>query len=373
VKKILYVITSLDYGGTQKNLFLILSALNRARYQPVVVALKEGGYYSELIRQKNIPVYNLGLPSETNLNYYLLLLKAFTDLKELIEQEKPDLIHSFLFQANILARLAARPFGITVICSERVQELQKSYQYLINRRTSSLVKIFTVNSRELRDFLLWKLKLPEEKIILIPNIVEIPHQEDSEMKKNWQWLRDKYLLEENIPVILSVGRLHYQKGFDLLLRALAQVRFPYYCFIVGDGPEKENLHKLADVLELKRKVFFTGWVSPTEISRYYQGADLFVLASRWEGMPNVLLEARANNLAIITTAVSGVAEIVTDEEDGTIVPVNNEEKLTAAIEYLLSDDSRREQFRHSGRQKLSNFSVTNVLRQLEELYERISS
>jgi glycosyltransferase involved in cell wall biosynthesis len=88
-------------------------------------------------------------------------------------------------------------------------------------------------------------------------------------------------------------------------------------------------------------------------------------------MPNVLLEAKSYNLPIVTTAVSGVAEIISDGEDGLIVPVNDEEKLLTALGEILENPELSEKFRRNSRQKLQKFAFHNVLNQLTELYDKI--
>ena len=145
--------------------------------------------------------------------------------------------------------------------------------------------------------------------------------------------------------VLSVGRFAPQKNIAGLLRAAAEaarkVGRPFRLELVGDGPERESLRILAQALGLADRVTFLPWQSREALVARYQGAHLFALPSFQEGMPNVALEAMACGLPILGTRIGGTEELVTDGENGLLVPSGDEAALAAALAALLDDDALR--------------------------------
>jgi glycosyltransferase involved in cell wall biosynthesis len=143
--------------------------------------------------------------------------------------------------------------------------------------------------------------------------------------------------------ILFSGRLSLQKDLATLLRALALLSNPppYELALAGDGPERPCLERLARDLGLDRVVRFLGWTPRAELPARYRTADLFVMPSRDEGMPNSVLEAMASGLPVVATAVPGNEELVLPGVNGVLVPPGDPERLAAALERLLADPDLR--------------------------------
>lgn len=156
--------------------------------------------------------------------------------------------------------------------------------------------------------------------------------------------------------IVTVGRLHYQKGIDILLQGFARlpiaVRNLCELSIVGDGPDKPRLVKLAQDLVIASNVRFLGWVDRHDLPDIYRSADIFAFPSRDEGMPNAVLEAMASGLPVIATPVSGIAELVSPDETGLIVPVDDDQALAVALEQLIKNADQRARWGHSARLKV---------------------
>jgi len=143
--------------------------------------------------------------------------------------------------------------------------------------------------------------------------------------------------------LLIVGRVVYQKGIDLLLEALAGIdQLEWDLSIAGDGPLREALEEKARSLGIANRIKFLGWQTKTALVECYRKANLFVYPSRHEGMPNVVLEAMASGLPVIASEIAGNEELVLPGETGLLVPVENIEKLRAAIRELVLDPQRRE-------------------------------
>src|SRR5207247_318143 len=169
---------------------------------------------------------------------------------------------------------------------------EKTYHLLAEKLTEGRADVVTVNCSPLKEFAVRRIGIPEKKVVTIFNGIEIPSS-----KKNG---------DGGGPSVLfgAMGRLHRQKGFDIFLEAAKVVseKFPQSRFhIAGEGPEKESLVKLAKKLGIAERVAFLGLVErPHE---FFGSIDVFVLSSRWEGMPNVVLEAMAYQKPIVSTNV----------------------------------------------------------------------
>jgi len=149
-------------------------------------------------------------------------------------------------------------------------------------------------------------------------------------------------IDNAVPRLLLVGRLVHQKGIDVLFHALSHLRdLPFTVDIAGEGPERDTLCELATSKGLTDRVRFNGWVDRRELPSLYGSADIFVLPSRIEGMPNVVLEAMAYALPVVATDIAGTREVVRNEQTGLLVPVENVSALADAIRRLIANPQER--------------------------------
>jgi glycosyltransferase involved in cell wall biosynthesis len=174
-------------------------------------------------------------------------------------------------------------------------------------------------------------------------------------------------------LIVSVGRLVYYKGFDVLIRAMASVRGKLV--IIGDGPLRAELESLAVQLGVADKVVFAGEISDAAVRAHYHAADLFVLASvaRSEALGIVQIEALASGLPVVNTNLdTGVPFVSLDGQTGLTVPLGNAQALAAAINRLLDDDALRHTFGQAGvRRAKQEFSLDSMLRRTLDLYQTV--
>lgn len=179
------------------------------------------------------------------------------------------------------------------------------------------------------------------------------------------------------PVVLAVGRLVETKGFHTLIEAcglLNERRVPFTCVIVGGGNEEARLKRLAVERGLAAQVVFTGALQPAEILERYNRADCLVMPScvrnnDRDGMPNVLIEAMATGLPVVSTRVSGIPELVRDQETGLLVEPDNPKELADAMEKLLKDPEVSNRLGRAGRELvLADFDIHGSARRLMELF-----
>lgn len=368
--KILHILPSLGIGGTEKTLLELCRGLNARGFDNRVVALKSGGETADKLRAAGIPVTVLGSP-DGFLPGVLALPSLYSKLKKTIRAESPDVVHTWLTRANVFGRCAARASGVQkIVSSLRVMEREKGYHLLTERWTQSPARAITVNSTALRDFAVKDIGLPAEKIRLIFNGIDtVPKTLDpkklEEFRKNWT--------QPGKITVGAVGRLHRQKGMDLLLSAAklilekdAGVRF----LIAGDGPERENLKAQAAHLGIQNSVAFCGWVKDS--AEFYSILDVFVLPSRWEGMPNAVMEAMLYEKPIIATQVGGVLDLITPLKEGWVVQPGDVTGLAEAMESAISDESKRKNRSARAAEKIrKEFDLKQMISAYKNLYETI--
>lgn len=178
--------------------------------------------------------------------------------------------------------------------------------------------------------------------------------------------------------LLCVGRLTPAKGQAILLEAVAQLQsqnLPVHLTLVGMGPDSDSLKAYAEKLGISGQVQFTGAVDQDHILGYYQTADVFVLPSFAEGLPVVLMEAMAMEIPCITTAITGVPELINSGENGLLVPASDVAGLADAIRQLANDAGLRRRLGQAGRQKvLADYNLyTNVRHLFNELDKRLNA
>ena len=342
--RIALLITDLDTGGAERNLATLAAGLDRERFEVAVASIMPPGRIGEELAAKGIPVTDLGMTHRAN-------LFAFIRLVRWLKETRPEILHTWLFHANVLGRLAAKFAKVPrIVSSIRVAEPRRWHLWL-DRRTSSRADVILANSPSLRDYAAAH-GIPDAKLRVIPNAVDLPQFASTPRKTR------------EVPVALFVGRLAEQKGVDLLLRAAARtpgVRFR----IAGDGPDRDSLAKLARELGLSN-VEFLG--QSERVAELLADADVLVAPSRWEGMPNVVLEAMAARVPVVATDVVGTRDLIRNDENGLLVPVDDAPALASAIARMLSEPGVADRLAEAGRETAQKHSPEAMIHAHEQLY-----
>ncbi len=263
----------------------------------------------------------------------LRLLRKFfrrvMTIRHAVRAERPDVLLSFADRVNITTVLATLGLGVPIVVSERTDPRHYPAERLwrtLRRVAYSFADRIVVQTEEARRYFHgWT----RAKTDAIPNPV-FPVRT----------IGEKADLPR--PHLLFVGRLHAYKGVDTLLRAfslLPRAFNDWSLVLVGDGPERAALEKLASDLKIADRVRFVGEVA--DAGPFYEQTDLFVLPSHFEGFPNALREAMAHGRPVVATAAAGPRVIVREGVDGLLVPPRNVEALAGALESLLADPERR--------------------------------
>jgi len=367
VLRITYLITDSGVGGTEKMLAALIRGLDRTRFEPSLLALKPLGETARELAAEGIPVKSLGLPATVSLPYLLALPGAFWKLRRELLRRRPDILHCFLFQANLLGRLAAGFSGVPAnLSSIRVIEAEHRFLLPLDRITSGWVTRYTAVGEAVRRFAIEQLKLDPARVKTIPNGIDLRAFAGLEAEP----VRREFRIPAAAPLIGMMGRLHAQKGVDIFLQAVSKLRadFPELkALVIGEGPDRGALERLAASLDLSAAVIFTGLRhdGPALLT----ALDLFVLPSRYEGMPNVVLEAMAAGKAVVAAAVGAVPELVQEGRTGLLVPPEDPEALARAIRALLQDAELRRRLGANGRGRIEQeFSLEKMIHLTQELY-----
>jgi glycosyltransferase involved in cell wall biosynthesis len=287
---------------------------------------------------------------------------------------KPDLMLVFFgMPTGPMALLVHKLKGIPYILSlrggdvpgfmgkelARVHGLTMPLTKAVWRNASAIV----ANSQGLHD--LASRTMPDRTIEIVPNGV------DTEM---FQPVGRAEEPDDKVK-LLFVGRLADQKGLSYLIRALGQlepaIRQKIEVELVGAGPEEPMLRSMVAELGLENVVRFAGWVPRTDIVSHYQAADVFVLPSLDEGLPNVVLEAMASGHAIIATDITGNRELVRDGVNGLLVPPADPDALANAIRRVVESASLRVAMGRKSRELVGPYSWAHTVDRYLELSQRI--
>ena len=269
-------------------------------------------------------------------------------LRCLIEKARPKRVLALLTKTNILCCLSTWDLPIHLVVSERndpaLQKLSPAWS-LLRRVCYRRADVVTANTQgviqALQEMGHWR------RLALLPNPLPIRPVLKGQAVE----------LDQRQREILALARLQPQKGLDLLLRAFASLaissRRGWKLTLVGDGPESVALKNLAQSLGIEEVVSFEGFRPDPQT--FFRRASIFALPSRFEGMPNALLEAMASGLpSVISDASPGPLEMVRDGVEGLVVPSENIEALSCALERLINDPSLRQRCGSAARTTLAS-------------------
>ncbi|AMX03514.1 glycosyltransferase [Microbulbifer thermotolerans] len=203
--------------------------------------------------------------------------------------------------------------------------------------------------------------LPKERIFHIPNFADETPVEPL--------ARDSFDTPADRPLILAAGRLHINKGFDVLLHALTQIP-DAMLWLAGSGPEEAKLKALCHKLGLDTRVRFLGW--RTDVTALMRTADLFVCPSRHEGLGSIVMESWAHRCPIVATKSQGPGEVITDGLSGLLTPIDDADALAAAIKSVLENPGLREQLVESAAEVYAKgYSKQHIVAAYTELYQHL--
>ena len=347
------VVSDLGSGGAQKAITTIANALSLTGVKITLItfASEKNDFFilNESIQRISLELYGV---SSSFMDAIYSNVMRIVALRRAIKSLSPDTVISLIGITNILTILSMVGLKNRLIISERsnpaIEYLGKPWQ-LFRILFYRFADVVTANSlgaiNKMEEY------VPKNKLKFLPNPV-LFIDKDNVCKNNNR---------ENI--ILGVGSLRYEKGFDILLESFSRIhdKIPdWKLIILGDGGLKADLQKQTELLGIEDKVILAGRVD--EPANYYQRATVFALPSRREGMPNALLEAIAFNIPVVVSDSSpGPLEIVINQETGLVVSSDNYEALSQALLKLTSDKNLRKELSSKAAEKISDYDLDKVI------------
>jgi len=320
--KILYVITGLGMGGAERQVIDIADRMVGAGHE-VMIAYLTG---PALVRPKSDHVAIIGFNMKKSIRG---LVDAYCKLRNLIKSVKPDVVHSHMVHANILARLVRLSSVIPrLICTAHNTNEGGWLRMLAYRVTHRLADVTTNVSQQAVAVFEDKGAVPRGTMLAVTNGIDTERFKPS-MTSRYS-MRSQNGIDNSTKVVIAIGRLNEAKDYPNLLRAYAGVlKFHENTrlWIIGDGPLKSTLMQQASDLRISDNVTFFG--IQQNVEDWLNAADVFVLSSAWEGFGLVVAEAMACEKVVVATDAGGVKEVL--GEGGFLVPTRTSALLAEAL------------------------------------------
>jgi glycosyltransferase involved in cell wall biosynthesis len=328
--KVVYFIDHLRPDGSQRVLTQLVKGLSERGHQQAVVCLNDS-WDREVIEGLTTADCEVRVVGKGALVSGVGLVSTWRWLSK----NKFDVAVTLLFVSDvagrILSRVAKIPHLVTYI-QARNSNYTPMQRWLV-RNTIGLADQIVVCSRMLKDYVVGVEGASEDRVRIIPHGVQV---KSIPQTRNGNGIRAELNLPGDVLLVGSLGRLTYQKGYDVLLDALAQIdNGDIHLLIAGTGQEYQNLQSQADRLGIQPRVHLPGF--RRDVSQLLAELDVYVQPSRFEGMPNAVLEAMAAGCPVIASAVDGNCELIDNGETGWLVPAGDSRALADCISAVASN------------------------------------
>lgn len=363
--RILFFLADLDGGGAQRTCVNLANNLSSPKIKVRFVVARSGGHATQWLSE-HVDFVDLGVSRTRN---------ALFRLRSELQSWRPDILFSTMVDANIIASLASLGLKkeMRVILRETNShrargDIRGIRRKLIGWAYRSADKVVALSSGVAGE-LSFDYNLQKQKLTTIGNPVDIESIQVAAEKAK------KNKVEYNsvgLPVVVAIGRLTYQKGFDILIRAIAQAKQPVKLIILGEGEERNNLLYLAEELNVAHLLVMPGFVR--DLSPYLASANVFVLSSRWEGFGHVIVEAMAAGVPVISTnCPHGPADIIVDGRNAIVVNNQDELGMATALDDLLLDKEKMSYLVKNAKTDIKKFDVQSITKQYSRLFQKYQS
>ncbi len=362
--RLLQITHGMGVGGMERVTSDLCRNLDRERYEVAVYCTHILGPLAAELIEAGIPVFHH--PVRRRSDHWIRPVRICRFAREW----RPDVVHTQHLAAFLDSALAVRAAGVPVLVhTDHSKKYPERRRYMwAERALSQLTDAFCVVSEHTRRELSAFEGIPESRIEVVYN----GYEADAAPNEHREAVRRSLGIDPAAPVLGSVGRLEWQKGYDLLLAAMPHVlaRIPSArAVIVGGGSRESELRAAVRKLGLEGKVVLTG--RRRDARRLLPALDLFVMSSNFEGMPIVLLEAMAAGLPVLATPVGGVPEVVKDGVTGRLVEGRSPERFGRAIAELLSTPDRLAAYGQAARGRYDScFRVGPMVDAYDAIYRR---
>lgn len=367
---IVHLTASTLFGGPERQMLGLAEHLPpdcRTRF----VSFREGGRCGPFLDE----VRRRGFPGDALEADFPRLRSVLAELTEYLKVHRADVLLTHSYKPNLLGRIAARRVGIPVVSVSRGWTAEnwkvRRYEQLDRfnlRFMDHVVAVSDAQAAKVRA-----CRVPDERLSVVRNSCRFPDFTGSDL--GYETRLQAYFAAETAVshLVISAGRLSPEKGFDLLVTAAAEVlkQHPTAGFIhFGEGVDRPKIEAMIRAAKLTDRFVLAGFT--TELDHFLPFADLFVLPSYTEGLPNVALEAAAAEVAVVATAVGGTPEVVADGQTGLLVPPGRPPELARAILDLLKQDAKRMAFGRAGRERMrADFTFEGQAAAYQKLFAKL--
>ncbi|MEX2112355.1 MAG: glycosyltransferase [Pirellulales bacterium] len=364
-RRIAFCITELDPGGAERCLVELTTRLDRQQYEPLVYCLgprpqDNPTSLADLLEQAGVTVRYFGARHAVQLPW---IARAVV---RQMRADRPRIVQGFLFHANAVGAWAARQAGVPhVLTGIRVAERRHDWHLRVARWADKWVERHVCVSQMVSEFSRLAGGLPAHKLVVIPNGVDATRfSVDGRVRPS-----DLGIAADR-RLITFIGRLDEQKNLAWLLEltpGVLEAQGAHDLLLVGVGPQRARLQQQAARLGIARRVHFTGFRS--DVPEILAASDVLVLPSRWEGMPNVVLEAMAAGKPVVATDVEGVSEALGPGAAQQAVRVGHAEAFAAKLRLILGDAPLAAALGRENRERVrQHFSIDAMVTAYERLY-----
>lgn len=352
--KIDFVITGMDIGGAEMQAIDLLIELNSRGHMVRLISLTPPVSQTHKLLEKQIPVISLEMKNKIN------ILNAAFKLRKLILNNKTDVVHGHMFHANILVRLVKLfTRKIPIICTAHSTYEGGKIRDYVYRLTNHFSELNTVVSEAARRRYINDKVFPAAKTKTVFNCINtnvfLNLKKPSDKIFHWITVGRLVSLKNQISIIKSI---EYLPTSDLT--------------IVGDGPEKEKLERYVNEHGLAERVSFAG--AQSDLSKYYNRSNAFVLASKYEGFALVVAEAMSCGLMVVATDCGGPADVIGDDKYcGVLVPPDEDEQLLFAMQKVVKiNEIERDRIGNMARDRIKEkFSLHKIVSEWESIYRSL--
>ncbi|ASW73308.1 glycosyl transferase family 1 [Chryseobacterium piperi] len=348
---VIFILPDLETGGAERIITTIANHLSRDRFEPKILLLRKQGGYLDFL---NDDVEIIDINTER-------IRHSLKPILSEIYRRKPDIVFSGFGEVNAYLSLFVKLFPKTKfiaretnVVSEHVTRKEIKFFYNFYNNYQRII----AQSDDMMKDLMRNFNVKSNKIIKINNPVDFDFIDQKLMTS-----KKPESFQYNFKNVVAIGNLSSRKGFDNLLKVFSRLKNENILLhILGDGKDRDILHQMKDFLGL-RHVFFHGrQENPYQFLKY---ADLFILSSRYEGFPNVLLEAGAcGTYALANNCPGGINEIIQDQVNGEISDIDNHEDFSQKIMSILHQTYDKEAIKNSIK---SRFSKNIILDKYEKV------
>lgn len=373
--RVLHVVPSLQIGGLEKMVVDTAMVLNKQIFDSYIYCTckeKDLEFFHKLF-QKNLPEVQYGR-SDRTLNW-----QAVKDLKNYIKEKEIDIVHSHAFEAYSVARIAAKlakKKSVTTLHNTHQWHFTNNLKDKAKRTVSKLSAKFATDlmiadSIRIKNHYISILGYPEEKIEVLLNPVDTDYFHIRNV--NSKQIRTELDIPGNAIVLANIAKLSTQKNQTFLIDCIAEIKENnqnIYLLIAGDGPNEQELKNRINEKQVQDRVKLLG--PRSDIRELLGASDLFVLSSKWEGLPISLLEAMAMELPSLITDVGGISEIIDHGQNGLFYDISHPGDFVESLGKLVNNKGLRKKIGENSRQTVSEkCSLSGYIEKLATYYQSL--